>query len=363
MEVKFDCRYYRGDRPCDPHKREGVHCPSCGYFDRVSERVLIIKLGAAGDVVRTTPLLWKIKDEMPRAYITWATDYPELLPSQVDQSVKLDDSGVSWLASREFDVVFSLDKDPAAIALAERTKASRKFGFGMDSFGHCRPLNDLARLKWQTGLWDDRGKGNTRSYPQEIFEICGYTFSGEPYILEKTVERDWKILEPSPLVGLNTGCGSRWPSRLWPDDCWVFTARELKGMGLGILWLGGPQEHEKNRRLCSAAGGWYPGNFSIPEFVDLVDKCDVVVTQVTMTLHIAIALKKRLVLMNNIFNRKEFELYGCGEILEPPVACECYFEPICPHDSMNRITPQSVIAAILRQIQNGLTTQSAAGTR
>jgi heptosyltransferase-2 len=35
------------------------------------------------------------------------------------------------------------------------------------------------------------------------------------------------------------------------------------------------------------------------------------------------------VLFNNIFNRNEFELYGRGQLIEPPRQCECYFKHEC----------------------------------
>ena len=38
---------------------------------------------------------------------------------------------------------------------------------------------------------------------------------------------------------------------------------------------------------------------------------------VSMALHVALGLKKKVVLFNNVFNSKEFELYGLGEIVEP----------------------------------------------
>ena len=54
--VAYGCRYFLGDRPCKWHKKEGVSCV-CRYFTPVQENILIIKLDAVGDVLRTTCLL------------------------------------------------------------------------------------------------------------------------------------------------------------------------------------------------------------------------------------------------------------------------------------------------------------------
>ena len=42
MIVKKDCRYFRGDVPCKPHKTSGVHCADCPQYsatDRLQLRV------------------------------------------------------------------------------------------------------------------------------------------------------------------------------------------------------------------------------------------------------------------------------------------------------------------------------------
>ena len=63
MHVKTDCKYFKGDIPCVYHKKEGVKCnDSCKYYypkinKKMKKRILIIKLGAIGDIIRTTPIL------------------------------------------------------------------------------------------------------------------------------------------------------------------------------------------------------------------------------------------------------------------------------------------------------------------
>jgi heptosyltransferase-2 len=48
-----------------------------------------------------------------------------------------------------------------------------------------------------------------------------------------------------------------------------------------------------------------------------------------MAMHIAIALRIQLVLMNNIFNPNEFYLYNNGSIVEPTSGCDCYYGITC----------------------------------
>src|SRR5579871_6745596 len=97
--INSDCRHFRGDIPCKPHKDHGVHCDGCDYYAPVSENILIIKLGAAGDVLRTTPLLTPLKKEHPNARIWWLTLSPELVPaSLVDRILKWNPESIELLS-------------------------------------------------------------------------------------------------------------------------------------------------------------------------------------------------------------------------------------------------------------------------
>jgi len=240
--IKNNCRYFLGDRPCEPHKQYNVHCESCNYFQPIKERILIIKLGAAGDVIRTTPILHRLKKEYPSSSIAWLTDYPELLPKQVDEKVKYSERSMGWITARTFDLCYNLDKDREAIAIMERLKCKQKYGFGMDEYGKACALNPKAEHKLLTGVFNDMSKQNTKSYPQEIFEICGYDYQGEKYIIDTISKRDFLIDRSNKIIGFNTGCGSRWPSRLWPMEYWRELAEATSRAGLEYIWLGGPEE-------------------------------------------------------------------------------------------------------------------------
>ncbi|MCX6640520.1 MAG: hypothetical protein NTW14_08585, partial [bacterium] len=213
-----------------------MHCEGCPHYEPVTRRILIIKLGAVGDVIRTTPLLrvWR----QPGTHITWLTETPEILP-----------------------------KD-----------------------------------------WIDR-----------ILRFDAPSLAGEKYIVTLDASPPFSLRLPRPLIGLNTGCGIRWPSRLWAIENWIKLAEALQRKGLGVLLLGGPDEEQRNRDISAATGATYLGTFQLQRFLHLVNEVDVLVTGVTMAMHLGIGLNKRIVLFNNIFNRNEFELYGQGQILEPDV--------------------------------------------
>lgn len=365
--VRNDCKYYKGHIPCIYHKREGVHCTNCNYYKKIKMRILIIKLGAIGDVIRTTPLLTRIRKDYPNAEITWLSYSPEIVPnSLVDNVIGFTLPNITWLEKQEVDWLINLDKDCEAIALAKSIKAKRKSGFTMDKFGKCVPHRGKAeKKKWLTGLWDDVNRENSKSYMDEIFEICGYKFRGEEYILDTDqVEKISNTNSDKIIVGLNTGCGSRWLTRLWPDSSWIELARTLRENKYEAIVLGGDIEHKKNKIISECSGARYVETPSLNEFIRIVQKLDIMVTQVTMGMHVAIALKKYLVLMNNIFNKNEFYLYNRGVILEPKLSClgcfkQRYDEKCMSDNCMKLISVEDVmnkIKAFSQDIGIGLDT-------
>lgn len=74
--------------------------------------------------------------------------------------------------------------------------AIEKYGFIWRD-GHLNTANHLAEHKILTGLFDNESKINTKSYLEEIFEICGFTYNRERYLLnvnEQLVDT-WSILK------------------------------------------------------------------------------------------------------------------------------------------------------------------------
>ncbi|MFD3000592.1 glycosyltransferase family 9 protein [Pontibacter toksunensis] len=329
--IHTDCLHFRGDVPCKPNKDHGYHCSGCTAYTKINKRVLLIKLGAIGDVIRTTPLLHRIRREYPNARITWLTHTPAILPADaIEEVLKLDLAATLYLQEASFDLLINLDKDREACALHSTIKAKKKLGFTLH--GNIPfPANALAGHKYLTGVFDDISLSNTKSYVEEIFEICGWDFQGEEYVFDTHQEKGftWPFTNNKRRVGLNTGCGDRWTTRLWSDDKWIELISLLQKANYEVVLLGGEQEHERNQKLSQDTNAEYFGHFPLPQFINLMYQMDLIVTQVTMAMHIAIALKKKIVLMNNIFNPHEFDLYGRGHVVEPERTCVCFYRGTC----------------------------------
>ena len=391
--VKYDCKHFEGHIPCKPNKQFDLQCDDCSHYDisqsaiicldtkesllqeifnicdfvkqdklviptkiiAQSTRILFIKLGAIGDVIRTTPLLERYKQEYGNCHFTWITHSPQVIPKdRVDEIYKWDSSSVIFLSDQKFDIAVNLDKDKEACMLLSCIEAKEKFGFIWKD-GHISTATDKAEHKRITGLFDHISKRNTKNYLEEIFEICHFDFSGEEYMinLNQNISDIWEkklkdLAVEKTIIGLNTGCGLRWKTRLWPSEYWIQCIKELESKGYFCLLMGGPDEDEMNRFYEKETNATYLGTFSLEEFIAITNNTDIIVTPVSMMMHIALALKKQLMLFHNIFNVHEFELYSRGIIIEPKSGCDCYFGNSCKREKscMYDISVQDVLSNI-----------------
>lgn len=73
MILKTECKHFPGDHPCIYNKNEGTMCNNCIYYTPINYKIIVIKLEAIGDVLRTTSILHAIKEKYPDSHITWLT--------------------------------------------------------------------------------------------------------------------------------------------------------------------------------------------------------------------------------------------------------------------------------------------------
>lgn len=329
-----NCRHLNGYKPCRFHKETKTSCSGCNHYEPLSTRILIIKIGAAGDVVRHTPILRKLRELYPRAEITWLTSFPELVPASfVDRILRYDWESAFFLTQEKFDLLLSFDKEPGASALATQVKAKIKKGFCYSDSGRIRPFDFQAQDKWETGIDDIKMLQNTKHFVKEIFEICGYEWSGERYILPDFSQK--RLFQTDKVtVGLNTGAGGVWRTRVPHLRKIEEIIQKVTSRGYEVILLGGPAEHQKNLILSKKHQLRYFGVRPLLDYINVINHCDLVITPVSMALHLAVGLDKSVLVLNNIFNRHEFYLYEKGAVLEPPLSClGCYkteFDKACP---------------------------------
>lgn len=365
-KINLDCRHFRGDIPCKPHKEYRVHCDGCEYYDKIGFKILIIKLDAVGDVLRTTCILQGLKEKYPNSHITWLTRQESLPLFKNNElvDVVIDYSAESFLQiqSEYYDLVINPDAAPKSARLAEPVKGDTKFGFGYHDRGYVYPFNKEAQRWFEMGLFDDVKKANTITYQQIILDMINLPSSSYEIILKLTDDErkfakefaDKKRVNKNELkIGLNTGAGGRWEFKKWTIEGFSSLIRMIhkEYPGAKILLYGGTEERERNTYLSNKYAGDVVDTGcenSLREFISMIDICDILVTGDTMALHIAVALNKKVICLLGPTSYAEIELYGRGKKIYANIECLCCYRQTCDvsPNCMELITPEMVFNAI-----------------
>ncbi|MFO0699160.1 MAG: glycosyltransferase family 9 protein [Nitrospira sp.] len=366
-DIAFDCRYFIGDRPCVWHKSTGVLC-SCEHYQKIEERILIIKLDAMGDVLRTTALLPALTAQYPTAAITWLTrrEARPLLDRNpyISEILEYGEDALLQLKVRTFDRVFNLDAGKVSAALASAAKGKEKVGFVLDPRGYVQPTNEAARVWLEMGVFDDLKRQGKRSYQDTMADIMGLSGRPHRYVLNLTDEerkgginflQGLGVDFDGLVIGLNTGAGRRWQLKQWREDGYLELIDRLAAkLSVQFILLGGPEERERHQRLLAKSdvplidAGC---NNAVRHFASLVGACHIVVTGDTLAMHLALALGRRTIVLFGPTNAIEIELYGLGEKIVPKMSCLSCYKPGCDFipNCMDLITVDMVEAAVIRQ--------------
>ena len=198
---------------------------------------LIVKLGATGDVVRTTALLRRLEGR-----VTWITARPndQLLSGLVQEWQNL--RVLTWedrhlVHGEVFDLAISLEDDEQVAKILESVRPSRIFGANLNRDGRVIYTEDASRW-FDMSLISVHGRKkadelkfrNRHSYQELIFEGLGWKFSGENYVLPETPTSDLR-----GDVAIAAESGAVWPMKKWAyyDALKI----ELERQGLRVNFL------------------------------------------------------------------------------------------------------------------------------
>jgi len=144
--------------------------------------ILLIKLGALGDVVRTTCVLNGLNEKYPGVNITWVTlpNHVEVLKNVpfIKEIVPLTEDGKNHIKSKIFDIVINFDEDKESCSLAtENSKEdlSKIYGFYFENGQiKCSPSAkeyfDMSLLG-EKPMNDVLKKNNTKTYQRLMLDI------------------------------------------------------------------------------------------------------------------------------------------------------------------------------------------------
>ena len=250
-------------------------------------KVLIIKMGysetldaeigkvcSIGDVLRTTPILWALKEKYPESDISWLTSAvaePLLRGNPLIDRLLVWDEFVPFQLMREkFDVLVNLEKIPGVCAVADMIDAWTKYGFRFDGVNGTYHAYErgLAFIEYI----EDKKKA---THPKDVWakvlvEMLDVSWKGQEMILGYT-PKTREVFD----AGFNYKVGTKWPNKALPDNAWTRIEERLSRLGHTVSWQQGADD--------------------IYEYIDWIQSCRILVTNDSLGLHIALALHKQVV--------------------------------------------------------------------
>ncbi len=289
---------------------------------------LILKLGATGDVVRTTPLLKHLTGEV--SWITAAKNTPLL--AGLTKSLR----SVAWedraqFCDREYDLVINLEDTLEVAQFLPELKYKRLFGACLDANGglaytdDSRGWFDLSLISRFGKTAADRLKlENRRTYQDLIFAGLGLRFQGEKYLLPEPVRTDL-----TGDVAIAPKAGHVWPMKNWAYYAELKSGLEAKGLTVNVL----------------------PERASLLEHLGDVNNHRCLVSGDSLPMHLALAVGVRCVTIFNCTSPWEIYPYGIQRQIVSPLLAEFFFKRGLDERAITAIPLDTVLTAVLEQLR------------
>ena len=274
------------------------------------KKVLIIKLGhsetldaeiskksSLGDVLRTTVILHALKNDD----VAWLVDdsaYTLLEGNPyIGRILIYDNATILQLQEEIFDTVINFEKVPGICALADRIDAWKKFGFRFNRQLGCAEAHDRAEDVLSMCLNVDEKKSGNVYWQEALMGMIGKTWQKEEYMLGYK-PKSKEIYD----IGFNYDVGKKWSNKAWPSKNW----KDLEAL------IGGKY-----------SVSWQQGLKNIEEYIEWINSCRLLLTNDSFGLHIALALKKKVVALFGPTAHREIYFYGRGVAILPEGNYHC----------------------------------------
>jgi heptosyltransferase II len=290
--------------------------------------ILIVKLGATGDVVRTTPLLAQLSGQ-----ITWLTSAKNaVLLKGVKDNVRC----FSWeeraraLDSR-YDLAINLEDTADAAQFLRTVKCREIFGAYL-SPGSLLTYTNNSRHWFDLSVISSYGRHaadelkllNRQTYQELIFSGLGFHFAGEPYVLPKPIETGL-----SGDVAIGADAGPIWPMKKWAYYSKLKEALEDRGLIVNVL----------------------PKRSSLLEHLSDVQNHRCVVSGDSLPMHFALGTRTRCVTLFNCTSPWEIYDYGLQKKIVSPLLEEFFYKRGYDNRATTAITIDEVFNAVMTQLE------------
>jgi heptosyltransferase-2 len=287
-------------------------------------KILIIKIGALGDVVRTTPMLRVLE-----ANITWVTSakaVPLLCDNPYIDCLHCIEDSQDVLKHNKYDLVINLEDDESAAKLASKFERPTIVGAYMgrhgitytDSAGGWFDMSLISRFSKAKA--DELKISNRKTYQEFVFEMIGRPFRGEEYVLNLPPTK----LHESNLVGLEARAGDVWPMKRW--NKYEELAERLKEAGFKIKIF---QQRER-----------------LVDYIGDISECEYIVCGDTLAMHLGLALRKKVVALFTCTTPHEIYDYGRMIPIVSPLYTRYFYRRDFVPEAAGAISTDTVFKAV-----------------
>jgi lipopolysaccharide heptosyltransferase II len=207
---------------------------AAAHFKCGGMNVLIVKLGATGDVVRTTPLLRRLK-----GHITWLTAGKNIaLLEGLKDSLRC----FSWeererALDTRYDLGINLEDTLDVGQFLKTLRCNKICGAYVDS-NNLLSYTENSRCWFDLSLISSYGRHeadrlkflNRQTYQELIFNGLGLRFAGEQYVLPEAIETGL-----SGDVAIAADAGPIWPMKKWAYYGELKQQLEDRGLIVNVL--------------------------------------------------------------------------------------------------------------------------------
>ena len=331
--------------------------------------MLIILLGAIGDVVRALPLLGRIRRAWPETHIAWAVE-PKSAPilehhPWLDQIILYDRNRAPWafppflgqVRAGHFDLVLDLQRHLKSGITSLVSGAPERYGFAAANTKEFNRRFSNHRVEPQPPM-----RLKLEQY-QAFGDVLGLARIPIEFGLAPTIEETARAREllkdaPRPLLGVILG--SSWPSRIYHPELMARAIEQLAtpfngDAPLFPLLLGSPDEtrtaDDVVRHLNGRTALNLAGRTGLRDLIPIFAQCAAAFGPDSGPMHIAAAVGCPIVSLWGSTAPERSAPWGFSEFaLTADIPCHpCYLRR-CPigGECMWRIDPGDVASAVRR---------------
>ncbi len=324
--------------------------------------ILIVKLGALGDVINTLPLAINLKTHF-NARIHWLVEplsYPLISGHRyIDHCILFDkyrwrialNNVLEQIRKIRFDITLDLQRILKSSFFCLAAKTHRRVGF------------DRNRCKEMTWIFPFERippadpQAHMLNQYLEFASYLGIPSCTVRWEIPLTADSHFDL--PPDYVVLNIGASK--PANRWVPEGFAQLAQSIKTQHhIDCVLTGGPEDVNMAERITEIASRQVinlVGQTSLSELVEVLHGCRVVVSSDTGPMHLAVALGKNVVALFGPANPQRTGPFR-GKVISKNLHCspcnlkECR-DPVCMH----AITPQDVLIQVELFLSNRVISQ------